>query len=301
MTSTYGPTVPPHGWPIDGGLDLSVSRSPEPDAGDKVVHFQRSTPPPLRRAAVTARMVAPPANSVLETDFQVQSREEVPDKPFRAPSLWRSKASQNERPVNAPLEWSERSTAAFVGFAAGMLIIVPMMFYLSTQEALVGAAPDASGSRIVAADAKSQAQFNVASIAGGQWTANGAGENSTSASGGVLPVGAATSAADFQALEREVRATAKALIADRRLADARALLRKSASPEMAGLWFILAETYDPTMTDASSRPESVVAVADSKFAQYYYNQASVHGMKEAKARLARLAVDQSVRSDGEAN
>ena len=72
------------------------------------------------------------------------------------------------------------------------------------------------------------------------------------------------------------------------------MLRASASADMPGLWFVLAETYDPlvaandSQNTAGAGASENLKAADIKFARYYYQRALTYGVSEARSRLDAL-------------
>jgi len=283
-------------------IDLAQAPEPDPirDAHSVLRLNLPNSPPPLNPtgtvlAQASAQFVRAPT-TVIETDFDLQTRASEHDTPFRPPSLLRTTCDDANANADisrtssvSTLMWSERSTAAFLGFAAGMLIIVPAVFYLSLETSQQPA-PEHSASPPKTATAslsqdRSAPEFKTANITDGRWI------NQT-LSGLVRTKGNAGDQAvraDVQATEQKAAAIAKHLIADGRLSDARATLRQAASPETAKLWFLLAETYDPNINRAAPDAENLLTLADTKFARFYYNQALTHGVTSAQSRLSALA------------
>lgn len=237
-----------------------------------------TSPPPL------------PPLSVTETDFHIESRDDDP--PFRPPAIWHTSEPTGQ---TRSWHWSERSTAAFLGFAAGLLVIVPTVIYLSIENNPQPAAPSAASAsksvpkqrRITQPLALSRRQaagnppgFATASSITGRWVDTGP------------PAGTP------QTRLQPAEAVAKRQLGDGQLSEARATLRAAASPDAPKLWFLLAETYDPNHAKLIATSKSPFAVraargsivaTNAKFARYYYNQALVHGFHPARQRLDALA------------
>ena len=284
------------------------------------------TPPPLKTAGETAGAQAPNAANhetgitdpqsqytqtqyksspmpVIETDFDLETRATESDPTFRAPTMLRktnenTSASENNgvRCSASALMWSERSTAAFLGFAAGMLIIVPAVFYLSLETSQQpGAAPPSRSSLATQENARARGQTvkfmaaGTASIADGRWINQTAPDTLPGQPTALATADGSAVQDDIRAAEQKAAAIAKRLIADGQLSDARATLRQAASPDTAKLWFLLAETYDPNITPSAPGTKNVLTLTDTKFARFYYTQALTHGIAEAQPRLNTLA------------
>lgn len=255
------------------------------------------SPPPLRRDQQAASYPAPlhPSqlsetvpNTIAETDFLIETRLAESDPPFRPPSSW-----QNAEPSPSSerqWHWSERSTAAFLGFAAGVLIIVPLVFFLSmtSDQHLPKPAPEVADTS-VAVTLTPAKPVMAASVSASSWF----NSQSTEAPD---PVSEDRNA---QASTKEAEDRARAALAAGRIVEARAVLRIAASPDAPRLWFVLAETYDPLvspkLTEAglklAAQPgtSDQLTAADIKFARFYYQQALTHGVGAARERLAALA------------
>ena len=65
------------------------------------------------------------------SDFGQINRFSEIDQEFHMPATWRASASSTM--TDESWHWSERSTAAFLGFATGILVIVPTVMLLSTE------------------------------------------------------------------------------------------------------------------------------------------------------------------------
>ncbi len=99
----------------------------------------RPGPPPLKRSAGTP---APPLTISPAMATGADSRSTSPtvvygdgfddDIPFRAPAIWQSDTP--EAADRGGWQWTERTTAAFLGFAGGILIVVPAVFFLTTPK-----------------------------------------------------------------------------------------------------------------------------------------------------------------------
>lgn len=238
-----------------------------------------------------------------DTDFLIETRLTEPDPPFRAPTSWQVKHPQIG--VERQWHWSERSTAAFLGFAAGVLIIVPLVVILSmtTEQPLPPAAIEtvAQTDNTVKPPA---APVIVAGVAAGsriisrspETTATPAAERSeTTVAVSHQP---AEQLPTSSASVEDAANKARSALAQGQLSEARAALRIAASPDNPQLWFVLAETYDPLVVRASAKsdadapssfnPSDKLTAADIKFAQFYYQQALTHGIRAARARLAAL-------------
>ncbi len=96
-----------------------------------------------------------------------------------------------------------------------------------------------------------------------------------------------------QRLAAAALAEARDALAKGQVDEARRLLRSSASSDSPGLWFQLAETYDPNFANtwaqslASDASGSLLA-ADVGFARFYYQRAYDAGVAGAKERLDAL-------------
>ena len=274
-----------------------------------------ATPPSLgidrqaERQAVAAELAATQVDKpspVVETDFLLETQLSEADPPFRTPSSWRNRQPvvRHERHWN----WSERSTAAFLGFAAGILIIVPLVFFISTTSHQVTPAGGTASApapipRTETDTAKTPAGTKetktlattvvpvktvaVANVTSGSWFDT---RKPADVAPAMQPRATRAAAPDPTAAENRAR---RALDAGR-TAEARAALRTAASPDSPQLWFMLAETYDPLAGkgpgaapgDAST--SETLRQADIKFARYYYQQALTHGVETARNRLAAL-------------
>lgn len=246
-----------------------------------------NAPPPLRphhtaNIRADGADVPPAPDTLSETDFHIESRISEIDPPFRPPSIWQSKpqASISMR----AWQWNERSIAAFLGFAAGVLIIVPLVFFLSMttdqglptrqpaiSETVASAAPAAQAPAPEASAPEAPTSEPSApeapapvpevatanAISAGSWFDLRATEpvepteraapvlRETSLAPETAPV-APDRAPQSDAQESELRA--RAALAAGRLVEARAALRAAASPDTPHLWFRLAETYDPLVS-----------------------------------------------------
>lgn len=280
-----------------------------------------TTPPPLRADHVPAVQAdgsggALAAVSLSETDFHIESRLSEIDPPFRPPSIWQNKpqATMSMR----DWQWNERSIAAFLGFAAGILIIVPLVFFLSmTTDQGMPTSPPVVSEAAVHEPVESEAPTAAAPVPVPQVaTANAISAGSWFDVRSTEPVEPIEPAAPVMretsvvpetppaapvapspgqpgdALESEL--SARAALAAGRLIEARAALRAAASPDTPHLWFQLAETYDPLVNREAGTAEPPAAfdkmtATDIKFARFYYQQALTHGVGAARARLDALA------------
>jgi len=256
-------------------------------------------------------------------NFLTETRLAESDPPFRAPAIWQDKsldAPSNRR--RRSWEWNERTTAAFLGFAAGLIVIVPAVFVLSTAPdqdlgQAIGLAGEnsavsaplvtrtaAPGNLVQAPTPKptAMAGATAAFAAASTWT----GAHSTAAEAPeavstttqpttAVPKSAAVgpgTTAPAQPVESVIE-KANTALADGRVTEARATLRTAASPDTPHLWFLLAQTYDPLLNEKATRPAADeadnLAAADIQFAIYYYTQALTHGVEQAKDRLDALA------------
>ncbi|MGI9479103.1 MAG: hypothetical protein ACR2PI_20535 [Hyphomicrobiaceae bacterium] len=260
-----------------------------------------SEPPSLgldrqaERQAVAAELAATQTDKpgpIAETDFLLEARLAEADPPFRTPSSWqqRQPAVRADRHWN----WSERSTAAFLGFAAGILIIVPLVFFISmTSHQVTPASPPASAplprkeTKTLATTVVPVKTVAVASVSAGNWFDT---SKPVKVARATQPGGTRGAALDPSDAEHRAR---RALDAGR-TAEARAALRTAASPDSPQLWFMLAETYDPLAgkgpgaAPGDAGTSETLRRADIKFARYYYQQALTHGFETARDRLAAL-------------
>lgn len=261
----------------------------------------QSPPPPLSQdrqaerhavAAELAKVQTPVANAIPETDFLIETRLSEPDPPFRTPSSWQTKqpVPRSDRHWN----WSERSTAAFLGFAAGILIIVPLVFFISTTSQPVTPTNDQALTQVPLEDAQplSTAVLPVKTVAVANVSASSWLNTRSPAAAKPDDVHKDT------ASTADARSRARRALDAGRTTEARAALRTAASPDAPQLWFMLAETYDPLAAKRLGKPDGTPAVntkasdqlrqADIKFARYYYQQALTHGVETARNRLAAL-------------
>jgi hypothetical protein len=264
------------------------------------------TPPPLRpeHHAEHAAEFTLQAIASAETDFHIKSQNDEHDPPFRTPAIWHAPPApaQPSRHRLRSWQWSERSTAAFLGFAAGMLIIVPTVFFISLETnprtarqppaieqpiKFAKADPNPVQRTVNLTPAAAAAETHIiatAHVVDGHWFDNSQQSNNQRPANAqsVLPV-------------NEAEATATRLLADGHVTEARVALRAAASPDAPWLWFILAQTYDPfvanrgTQTQAGAATSANVTAADIKFADYYYHQALTHGVTAARPRIDALA------------
>lgn len=252
-----------------------------------------------------------PTVPTVETDFLIESRFDDSDPPFRTPTTWQK--TERTTPVERMWQWSERSTAAFLGFAAGVLIIIPTVMYLaasSGQETMPVAIEviQPSSETTQTADAATLPLAStpqpepIFATAGADATSRitvGAWHDSRSSA----PTDAASTSVSLskdmasEQQQKDIATKARSALASGHLAEARDQLRQAASPDRPDLWFMLAETYDPGQlvrlpedTEKSKRPDNLQK-ADIRFARYYYQQALTYGVAEAKVRLAALKED----------
>jgi hypothetical protein len=262
-----------------------------------------TTPPPLRQPANQSSASqhparrngheAPPARSnPAETDFLIETRHREDDPPFQVPAIW------NAPPLPANnvgiWDWSERSTAAFLGFAAGVLVVIPTVLYLGATTDPDNFSSAASGTPPAAVKSEPANQpmtsmmtpAVIRSDAGaGMWF------NSHPSNPANTPETAQTNKPQLSAATAGQQA--QAALIQGRLSQARAFLRDAASPEAPQLWFQLAETYDPrtaTNQAATSARDAggLMSDADIEFARYYYQRALTYGVEQARARLVAL-------------
>ena len=246
-----------------------------------------STPPPLRRSSAPPPLWdldrdATPPPSMPETDFLIESRLGDQDPPLNLPACWREAPRPATR-SRSRWHWSERSTAAFSGFAGGLLFVVPLVFMLGGNPAGAPPSLNASGTinfSFAATSAYLEKLWRNAQPTAPANTASPVGADKPPAS-----PAPATAAAE-----------AKADLAEGRIEAARDKLRAAASPESAHLWFLLAETYDPNMarsaaTNADGRASLEQPASDTEFARFYYRRAMTHGVEAAGPRLQALASD----------
>ncbi|MEM7279884.1 MAG: hypothetical protein AAF385_17390, partial [Pseudomonadota bacterium] len=236
----------------------------------------RDQAPPLSQSSADA--IAPA--TVVETDFDIEARIDDDDPPFQAPESWLK--PQNAQPNQSILSfgknwnWSERSTAGFLGFAAGMLIVVPFVLFLSltTNQNPVSSPSTDANTASASLPAAKEAVMAHANISAGIWfdtratTVPGVDRRSRPA--------------------MEVISQAHQALTEGRIDQARIILRAAASPDTPRLWFMLAETYDPTVSLQLAQNRATTGrlqVADMNFARFYYQQALTHGIAEAQARL----------------
>lgn len=250
-----------------------------PDVAAKAP-IHKTQPPPLIQngANVVARA------TVVETDFDIEARVHDDDPPFQAPESWleprKVEPSSSILSLSKNWNWSERSTAGFLGFAAGMLIVVPIVLFLSlTTDNKPAPQPLTDADTAIASRpaAKEVATAN-ASISAGMWF-------NTQATTAPKVENRTTPAI-------EVISQAHQALTEGRIEQARIILRAAASPDAPRLWFMLAETYDPTVSVQRVKTETTtrrLQVADMNFARFYYQQALTHGITEAQTRLDLLA------------
>lgn len=273
----------------------------------------RTTPPPLRGARTTIPPVFQPPpppeaivnGSLIDTDFQIEQQLGEDDAPFRAPSGWTTPPRGAQ--ADTRWHWSERSTAAFLGFAAGVLIIVPAVFLLANSQgqtprdvvdpSVVTIAND--GTTVAEA---SHAEPLQASTGGGKWLDIGAASRrSDRGAEAVMPASVSvteTATAGAADASRGAVQEAQQALEAGNAEKARGILRAAASADAPKLWFLLAETYDPLHAGNNAGQKGAGGVAganaaglaetDVKFADYYYRQALTHGVEAARGRIEAL-------------
>jgi len=239
------------------GLDLPLTPSTaSPNTSTKLNFTHAPTP---RRA-----------KSMPETDFLIESRIGDNDTAYGLPASWREPHVEKPK-KRRRWSWSERSTAAFSGFAGGLIVVLPLIFLLSTQTTV---AP-------VLDQTERASTFSFASTAGYfQEFWKGAAEKLT-------PSGAARSAdAAGPVPIAEIETRAITALRDGQLDEARRTLRTAASPENPRLWLLLAQSYDP---DTSGSMQAATMANDIEFARFYYRQALTYGIEAARPRLEALS------------
>jgi len=254
---------------------------------------------PLPGAAVSSdpltfpRVARRPAPQPV-TDFAAAAHRHTDgDPPFLPPSLWREPTPPT--PPRRRWNWSERSTAGFLGFAVGLLIVVPLVFMIganpNAHTSLKAFSFDLPSPSAILEKVRLSAIFQV--LAPGQF-GTGTGETllraeppqqRTPVQQRTMSLTVAPKAADLQA----TAARALTALAAGRVEEARSTLRAAASPEHPRLWLLLAETYDPNLR-AADQPANASdnTAADVEFARFYYRQALSYGQESARARLAAL-------------
>ena len=253
--------------------------------------------------APSSELVPHPAK---ETDFLIETRLSEPDPPFRAPSSWQ--VTHPQIGADRQWHWSERSTAAFLGFAAGVLIVVPLVIILSmtAEQPLPRATIEVSDAPVATEQAPVK-PFIVANVAPA--TIEVAKDTQATAPAAKPPEAPEAPEAPTLIAQpptepkansaiQEAESQARSALAVGQISEARAALRLAASPDNPQLWFVLAETYDPLITQGSGKSGATSATpadlsdkltaADIKFAQFYYQQALTHGIAAARDRLAAL-------------
>lgn len=289
-----------------------------------------ATPPPLRphqigrqAARQTANFLAiemadsAPARAIhngpAQTDFFIQSRlddytdpekrarSDGLDAEFRLPAIWR--AASPPAASDDDWHWSERSTAAFLGFAAGVLIIVPTVLFLgagSGQYSDLASLGLINGHRIESQAIATKPVSTVSipsSLAAAQnptkpVTPSTNGEFLTATASTAMPPGVwydsnrgnldpalstehnrtiinpdaspRAAAADAMAATQAAPETrARASISAGDIAAARNILRTAASPQQPHLWFLLAETYNPAVGLATEAPPLRADIAEN--------------------------------------
>lgn len=259
---------------IEPSNNSRLSRQPSGDSAKA-----SSQPPPLTQSHPGA--LAP--TTVVETDFDIEVRSVAEDPPFQAPVSW-LKPQQQELGeslfrFSRDWNWSERSTAGFLGFAAGMLVVVPIVLFLSLTTDQKPATTPLTDTDLAIASRLAPTKVTLASttISAGTWFDSKNTEAPT------------TEKRRSPAIE--VISQAHLALTEGRINQARRILRAAASPDTPRLWFMLAETYDPAVSIQSARnatTPSSLQVADTNFARFYYQQALAHGISEAQARLDGL-------------
>jgi hypothetical protein len=279
-----------------------------------------TTPPPLRNPAQlnqtplrpthgdTARHIATndghgaltARGNPAETDFLIESRHGDEDPPFQVPAIWNAQAPAARH--GAMWDWSERSTAAFLGFAAGVLVVVPTVLYLGsgTEQDGFSAASTVPPPAVIETTAVANADAPItpaiikSDAGGGIWFAPGQSLPSSTPATSAAPTSGVATVGEQPSTIEATRQLAQTALDQGRLSQARAILRDSASPEAPQLWFQLAETYDPQNGNnqravPGKATGDLMSAADIEFARYYYQRALTYGVHQARARLAALA------------
>ncbi|MFT5509382.1 MAG: hypothetical protein ACI89J_002465 [Hyphomicrobiaceae bacterium] len=271
-------------------LDLATTPTPwsqdqhtigDHHTADRNSSDQLSHRPPLCVNQTGSRGAVP--DTIAETDFLLETRLSETDPPFHPPASWHKAATEEQNDAFFSLSrswnWSERSTAAFLGFAAGILIVVPVVLFLSaTSDRQPMPARTASVERFVAQPDPQPVAFASANVSAGTWFDSRAKRPT-----------ATTRDQPTEAIE--VVSQAHRAITEGRIDQARTILRAAASPDTPRLWFMLAETYDPLVSAQTPRKiasSRKLEAADTNFARFYYQQALTHGISEARARLDGL-------------
>ena len=252
------------------GLDLPLTPPAVGDTGRFPARLSHT--PPRRRAALP------------ETDFLIESRFADADPPMNLPASWREPAKPAQRQRRG-WGWTERSTAAFSGFAAGLIVILPLVFILgANQPATPPALTATTTPGFEFSLASTRAYFNKL------WQP--APLSAIKTSSGEPSANHDAPAAAPPAAEDQARSALRA----GRIEEARSTLRSAASPDNPRLWLLLAETYDPARTAnagpaaASLSPASdTTRPTDVEFARFYYRQALTYGIEEARPRLDALS------------
>jgi hypothetical protein len=212
-----------------------------------------------------------PTPSMPETDFLIESRLGDYDAARGLPQSWRAPQPAQPHKRRRRWTWSERSTAAFSGFAGGLIVVLPLIFMLGSHSP-IAPTTDTSVRAL---------NFSLASTAAyveNLW--NDAGSSSKARTTQALTA----AAGPVPVAEIETRAL-KALEAGQ-VDEARRTLRTAASPENPRLWLLLAQTYDP---EASGISKPSATTGDVEFARFYYRQALANGIEAALPRLEALA------------
>lgn len=243
-----------------------------------------STPPPLNRPANTTAAPWRPGDNALpptvmpETDFLIESRLGDDDPPFSLPASWREAPRPTTR-ARRPWQWSERSTGAFSGFAGGLLIVVPLVFFL-------GGNPASSSLPARAAKALDFSYASTSAYFAKLWRENPA-----------TPTDSTRKPAPTTALPKLnslTEAEARTGFTEGRIEAVRSKLRAAASSENAHLWLLLAETYDPNFQrpNASNNEGKGIwqtPAGDIETARFYYHKAMAQGIEAARPRLDALS------------
>ena len=240
------------------GLDLPLAPSTAGPSTPSKLNFTHA-PTPRRRP-----------RSMPETDFLIESRIGDNDTARGLPASWRE--PHQEKPKKRRLwSWSERSTAAFSGFAGGLIVVLPLIFILGSQTTV---AP-------VVDQTQRASPFSFAS------TATYFEDFWKGAAQKLAPSGSARSAdAAGPVPIAEIETKAITAIRDGQLDEARRTLRTAASPENPRLWLLLAQSYDPETT---GRTQAATLANDIEFARFYYRQALTYGIEAARPRLEALS------------
>jgi hypothetical protein len=214
------------------------------------------------------------------------------DEPMPIPSTWREPAAREKD------RWfRQQMGAAALGLAAGLMIVVPTVLWLSgwigagQKQKVASSAASATmvdlPKPIEMKTVKTQVRpiESAAQFATGSIETNGPAESVRQKEVATAATIATAKVPDTRGRIEELLTTAQRRIEGGDIAGARELLASSEVQSLGAGSFALAETYDPNMLAAWGRRE---AVADVDKARSLYDKALKLGVSRAQVRLDGL-------------